>query len=349
MPISNEAVIPVPVVSSSTARMRWMDVARGIGIVLVVYGHALRVLVGAGLISPADPLWVSDYVIYTFHMPLFFLLSGMNVEQSLRKGKIQFLRSKLWTIAYPYLLWSLIQGSIQILFASHLNTPLHPHSLATILWRPIGEFWFIYVLFIFQLIGMIFARTRIPLALLAIAAYVGSFYLPANIWERVAHMLIFFAVGILFTKTIRLSLERIRFVVLPLSILAFAFLAFIGRNLSNSNADSPLSLPATAAGIAMVLVASQYVVQTTEPATRLLSLLGLASMAIYVLHVLVGSGSRVALHMVGIHSIWIYLVVAVVLGVAIPALIFSFSVRLGIARIMGLGSAAQRRPIPTAQ
>jgi fucose 4-O-acetylase-like acetyltransferase len=44
-----------------TNRILWIDVCRGIGILLVVLGHC-------------DPFF--NKYIYGFHMPLFFLLSG---------------------------------------------------------------------------------------------------------------------------------------------------------------------------------------------------------------------------------------------------------------------------------
>jgi acyltransferase len=48
----------------TTKRIHWIDICRGIGIILVLYGH----------------LFVSDknnYLIFAFHMPLFFFISGL--------------------------------------------------------------------------------------------------------------------------------------------------------------------------------------------------------------------------------------------------------------------------------
>lgn len=44
-------------------RIEWIDVAKGIGIILVIMGHTFQL----DLVSP----------IYAFHMPLFFFLSGL--------------------------------------------------------------------------------------------------------------------------------------------------------------------------------------------------------------------------------------------------------------------------------
>lgn len=46
------------------ARLAWPDAAKGLGVLLVGLGHS-RLL----------PEWASAWI-YSFHMPLFFLLSG---------------------------------------------------------------------------------------------------------------------------------------------------------------------------------------------------------------------------------------------------------------------------------
>ncbi len=67
---SRDAPAPVPAETSARGpatrgeRIAWLDNARGIGIALVVAGHALT------------PGHARD-VIYAFHMPLFFFLAGV--------------------------------------------------------------------------------------------------------------------------------------------------------------------------------------------------------------------------------------------------------------------------------
>lgn len=70
------------------ARSEWVDAAKGLGILLVVYGHVARGLVNGGV--PMDRQWFAtlDAAVYAFHMPLFFLLSGWFFVGSLtRRGR----------------------------------------------------------------------------------------------------------------------------------------------------------------------------------------------------------------------------------------------------------------------
>lgn len=62
--------------AAGRAHEAWPDIAKGIGILLVVYGHVARGIEKAGL--PIDPVFFKtvDVLIYAFHMPLFFFVSG---------------------------------------------------------------------------------------------------------------------------------------------------------------------------------------------------------------------------------------------------------------------------------
>jgi fucose 4-O-acetylase-like acetyltransferase len=50
----------------------WVDYAKGIGILLVVYGHVARGMANAGITINETLYQLADSMIYSFHMPLFF-------------------------------------------------------------------------------------------------------------------------------------------------------------------------------------------------------------------------------------------------------------------------------------
>lgn len=57
---------------SSTRRNLSLDVAKGIGIILVVMGHTMSpIMSGNGVMEAAYQ------ILYVFHMPLFFMLAGL--------------------------------------------------------------------------------------------------------------------------------------------------------------------------------------------------------------------------------------------------------------------------------
>ncbi|MCK6584746.1 MAG: acyltransferase family protein, partial [Anaerolineales bacterium] len=61
----------------TTTRIDYIDIAKGIGIILVVMGHN-----DFALISP-----FTHKLIYSFHMPMFFFMSGMFFKPDLPFGE----------------------------------------------------------------------------------------------------------------------------------------------------------------------------------------------------------------------------------------------------------------------
>jgi uncharacterized membrane protein YcfT len=72
----------LPVLQKS--RMPWVDYLRGIAIVLVVYRHVLIGIERTGLHVPSI-LVIANEIFFSFRMPLFFILSGLFVSQSLSR------------------------------------------------------------------------------------------------------------------------------------------------------------------------------------------------------------------------------------------------------------------------
>lgn len=61
----------------SNKRIEWIDSTRGIAILLVVVGHVVGGYTGNyGLPEYQRIIDIVVDVIYTFHMPLFFMISG---------------------------------------------------------------------------------------------------------------------------------------------------------------------------------------------------------------------------------------------------------------------------------
>ena len=162
--------------SDLAKRYMWVDAAKGIGITLVVIGHVLRGLVSSNLLAWSDAARFADHWIYSFHMPLFFFLSGLFLIRSTKKPWKDFAIEKVRTLAYPYFVWSIIALSIASLLGSAVNHPFSFTDLTLILYSPIDQFWFLYVLLILSL--SISALLRLPikpwsLLLIAILIYPG--------------------------------------------------------------------------------------------------------------------------------------------------------------------------------
>ncbi|WP_157305505.1 acyltransferase family protein [Chitinophaga tropicalis] len=183
-------------------RLGWIDYAKGIAIILVVYRH-----VEFGLKKSGVPLsqWIVDLndMLYSFRMPLFFLLSGLFFEKGIaRKGSKGFLLSRVNTLLYPYVLWALIQITLQIYFSTVANARRSPSDYLNILIQPrnLDQLWYLFALFnvtlLYFLTTRLFGGRKMPQLVLAlILLSVAPFVKPVSTFYDIALHYIFFCIG----------------------------------------------------------------------------------------------------------------------------------------------------------
>lgn len=83
----------------------YIDNLKGFAILLVVIGHVIQYL--------TDPYDFEHHIvfryIYSFHMPLFFMISGMMVKESYTKEQAwQTIRKRFLQLIAPFTLWTII-------------------------------------------------------------------------------------------------------------------------------------------------------------------------------------------------------------------------------------------------
>ncbi len=77
-------------------RIYWVDILRGLAMFIVVYGHT----------SKSTEI---KHIIYSFHMPLFFLISGMTILFEKKDLNIkEFLLKKVKSLLIPYFLLNIV-------------------------------------------------------------------------------------------------------------------------------------------------------------------------------------------------------------------------------------------------
>ncbi|AZN35368.1 acyltransferase family protein [Iodobacter ciconiae] len=306
-------------------RDNWVDYAKGVGILLVVYGHVVRGLIKAGLGIYLPLLNLVDEVIYGFHMPLFFFLSGCLFSQSAKKwGSKKLFLNKVDTILYPYIIWSLIQGAVEVFLSRYTNTGADIASVLNLLWSPRAHFWFLYALF-FIFIFCIFAKDWIikNIALIFICSVFVLLFFPVTYIAAIdltAHYLVFFVFGILFkqyTKYICLNkwMLGLYFV---FSVFAFIF------SKSTLEAGMINRIMMFVYALSCILLLSSFCMLLNNKYSLLLKV-GQASLAIYLIHVIVGSGVRIVLNkFIGIQDFYILLLIGLLVSVSIPMIIWRY-------------------------
>ena len=122
------------------------DIAKGIGIVLVVIGH---------YIPDNAPSWYIGFVsfVYHFHMPLFFMLSGYCFNIAKHPQLLPFAVSRVWTLLVPCVLYTVVS----LVVSPEYICEGRYYELKTLL--P-GALWFLPILFIVEVLGYNVARFR---------------------------------------------------------------------------------------------------------------------------------------------------------------------------------------------
>lgn len=99
-------------------RMLYPDVVKAIAIICVVYGHCIQY--GSGNVFYVNEYYFSDPIfklIYSFHMPLFMLISGYFFYESTKKYKAKDLMlKKMRELLIPIIAWTFIAISLYFRF-----------------------------------------------------------------------------------------------------------------------------------------------------------------------------------------------------------------------------------------
>ena len=125
------------------SRIQSIDNAKGIGIILVVIGHSVDVFSAIGV------------SISSFHMPLFFILSGFLFNENIKSLK-DFVNKRTRQLLIPF-----IAFSIMIAFMQYLLLP--SYSLLELKEKAPGALWFIGILYLAEILYAFicnFARNR---------------------------------------------------------------------------------------------------------------------------------------------------------------------------------------------
>lgn len=326
--------------AGTAERAAWVDAAKGVGIVAVVIGHAIDGLLSARLIDAGSAWHGLWYWLYTFHMPLFFLLAGLFIEHRVARGRAGFLAANLPRLVWPYLLWSTVQLAVIGLLAGVVNKP-EPFTaarVAALLWAPVSQFWFLHCLFVLHLAAALVLPRLGRAALLAIA--LALLPLPA-LWDlpyaiaQPCRFAVFYALGVLLAALPPPQPQRDS---QPAPMLVAALVASLLLTAQAQAAQVPTwsvqSLPAALAGVAMVGLLCR---QPWLHRARALQAIGRYSMAIFLLHVFFVAGMRIGLRRVaGIEDPQIILALATLAGVAGPMGVAAAARRLRLDALLGL-------------
>ncbi len=138
-------------------RSSWLDNAKGVLILVVIWGHLIEQA------APTSPIIAGTYgAIYLFHMPAIVLISGMVTRAELDKRALEHIGRKL---LFPLVVFQALYWPWLAVFKPGLG-----HDLFTPLWL----LWFLLSLATWRIMLPMFLRVRFPvLVSIGLAVMVG--------------------------------------------------------------------------------------------------------------------------------------------------------------------------------
>ena len=273
-------------------RINWIDVAKGILIILVVFGHSDITKISAALIN-------------SFHMSGFFFLSGMTF--SYKSDFFVFLKKKFFSLLIPYAAFatlllgfqfakSIVFGGASFNLLSGIISFFVPISGRTT--TTVYGLWFLPCLFLTELILYVYFIIRKKYKVLSVIFLVLIFttsisvYLTTNIASILSILpisLFFCSLGYIFKKYDFISKTK-KFLSLFLALILFVIFVFINIYISKNSFDLssmnlgfwPLYILSGIAGTIFICTLAMFIDNS-----KFLQMMGKNSLYFYGLHYLI--------------------------------------------------------------
>ena len=323
-------------------RLGWLDRARGIGLVLVVAGHAMVGLLSAGAAAPEMKV-INDFI-YAFHMPLFFMLAGMTSAGLMKQPLGTFAQRVGLRTLYPYVLWSIIFLGVHSLGAGMTNTQSGLDQILRLHLEPVAVYWFLLAIFVCQLLGRLLWRAPdlvvLPLAVLMIVVGLDLGHEPYLIGKlsgyQFIHMVGFYLLAqraglALFTRLID---PAARGYGVTLSVASGLTVATLTACFYVPTFATFWTLPAAFGASMLVMMAAARMGDGLLG--RVLATFGASAMAIYVVHVIITGSTRIALdRLLNFQEPWIVMALGTILGLLLPTIADLIAKRFKFAGLLG--------------
>lgn len=207
--------------NSVKKRIDWVDIAKGIGILCVLFGHFQ-----INMNMPNCKVDINNYLINSFHMPLFFFLSGYCFSKKpVSFGK--FFMKKFAGLMIPYIsfsvIWIIYETIVNYISTKSFNFEfLFLEVKLYILQIRLHAIWFLPCMFVLELVFFFIQKISkdnlIVISVITIAVTVFGYYyrthyngnLPWNI-DVMGTMLFFFGFGyVLKSMALNRNLSKVK-------------------------------------------------------------------------------------------------------------------------------------------
>lgn len=195
-------------------RVKYLDLAKFFAILLVCIGHACKIF--------EDEVSNETYkLIYSFHMPLFMVLSGIFAERAFGLGFVEFLKKKTTQLLVPAFAVIVLVCTGYLVFS---NTP----TFSFLTTELVGGMWFLKCLFACYLLCYLFQKITSKFWLMILLSGVVVFVIPAGDFLRINYFYLCFVTGMILKKYQALYTKHIG-IVTTVALCYFCCFGIIGE------------------------------------------------------------------------------------------------------------------------
>lgn len=324
-------------VRQPTKRMEWVDYARGIAIILVVYRHTMVGLERSAQDVPAFLYNIQEFLV-NVRMPVFFVLSGFFLSRSLlHKSKSELIKKKATSLLYPYILWTVILITMQIFLSTYTNSKRTAADYLYIITQPreLDHMWYLLALFNTSLALIFLSKwiRKYPWIHLSLAALLHFSSILVKDYSLISDLLyyyVFLAVGVQVSGTIADYDKKDNKTITKWFLIALPF--FIGGQFFwwyNIEARYEPKHNIYLLPFLLIILVACFVFYCgcrllySAGVAKWLNLVGKSSLHIYILHILIISTFRIVfLKIFGITNVYFLIVGSLLLGIALPILVY---------------------------
>ncbi len=309
------------------ARVAWADLAKGLTIVLVVFGHAVD---GVNTSVPLEP-WLYDALklpFGQFRMPLFFFVTGLLASRSVQRAWPDYVDRTILPLVWIFVVWNLLQYAARMIFGAFANHPADPLEILAFPLVPINVTWFLWALILFYTL-LRTCRALPPSLLVALAASLAATSLPADHYAltQSARFAVYFVLGYALAPAVLAWPARPSGRAVLLWLAGYCLLC--GLVLAGHVREVPvLDMTVRCYGIALVILICAWTVERV----RIDWLVGIGryTLPIFVMHTIFTAGAREVLLRLGLTTDPFLLILAATLAGLVPPLVLH-----GLARRLG--------------
>jgi len=268
-------------------RITWMDVLRGLSILLVILHHTTQIVAYRVDEVPEFFAFISAFFA-PYRMPMLMFLSGLLVAGSLKRPAGEYIWGKVRRILWPIVVWTLVYAAAEFL-ADPAQAKYMPWELG--FWNT--YLWFMQFIFAYYIIALLIRW--IPIWVLMVVPFAAAFFIPADLdlLQRFFYLMPFFFLGAFiekywdtYAKLISARLATI-LLVIPIAVAVYSGLDDIWARAAGDESGGGLWYTPWAALPAMIGILVLVRLAATIPGVRWLApvrFVGRYSLIYYVSH-----------------------------------------------------------------